>query len=140
MANWSDGALSKDDIILKLSVTDHGCKDKFPLGGSVDGKPQPSLINFYKNQHDLQVIDTLNHIEFGINKPKRIRDAWVRLFVKDAKNYELARSAFRKLCKRTFGDEMTDPTPEFGEGKENQDAQVEPFSNGHISFKRRKIE
>ena len=98
MADLSDGEFTAKDIVFKPTVFDHGCKGQFPLGE----KGQKSLINFYRNTDDLSVIDSINHIEYGIAKPKRIQECWIRLFVKDAKNHEKARVAFRKYCRKVY--------------------------------------
>lgn len=103
LADLSDGVFTAEDVVFKPTVFDHGCKGQFPLGGTnSEGIKQKSLINFYRNCQDLEIIDSINHIEYGIAKPKRIRECWIRLFVKDAKYQQKARETFRKYCRQVY--------------------------------------
>lgn len=92
LADLSDGAFTENDVILKPTMYDHGCKTKHPLS---DG-----LVQFYKSSVNLDLQVDLNHIEHGLAKPQRIQEAFMRLFVKDKKHFDAARFAFRRYCRK----------------------------------------
>lgn len=86
----SDGNLKNEDIILLPTKMDYGCGTSYPL----------DKMTFYKNDLDLEVIKNVNDFEYGLSKPRRNQEAYMRIFVRDPKNYHFAIKAFQKFCKK----------------------------------------
>ena len=87
IADLEEG-LREEDFILLPTKYDYGCQKNFPI----------DEMTFYKNDTDLQIIDKVNDFEYGLSKPMRNQEAYMRIFVRNPEKFDLARKAFRKYC------------------------------------------
>ena len=80
----SDGSLTLDDVILLPTKFDYGCGKSHPL----------DRMTFYQSDLDNTIIEKVNNIEYGISKPTRNQEPYMRLFVRDPSKKEDAKKAF----------------------------------------------
>ena len=59
VANYSDGALTADDIILLPTKFDYGCGTNYPI----------DKMSFYRNDTNFEIIEKVNDTEYGLSKP-----------------------------------------------------------------------
>jgi len=90
IANHSDGALKAQDIILLPTKYDYGCGEGYPI----------DHMSFYRNDTNFEIIEKVNDTEYGLSKPQRNQEPYVRIFVRDASKFQPAMDAFRKFCRQ----------------------------------------
>lgn len=88
LVDLSDGQLQERDVILLPTKFDYGCNKKHPL----------DLMTFYNGSQSDSILDQVNSSEYGISKPQRNQEPYMRLFVRDPSKKEVARKAFKRLC------------------------------------------
>lgn len=91
MANHSpNGNLKAEDIILLPTKYDYGCGTNFPI----------DQMSFYRSDLNLEIIEKVNDFEYGLSKPQRNQEPYMRIFVRDPSKYEDALIAFKKYSRQ----------------------------------------
>lgn len=90
IVDLSDGALKADDIILLPTKYDYGCGTAYPI----------DKMTFYINDLNLKILEQVNDFEYGLSKPQRNQEPYMRIFVRDASKQQEAMRAFRRFCKK----------------------------------------
>lgn len=91
VANHSpSGTLTAEDIILLPTKYDYGCGTNFPI----------DRMSFYRSDLNLEIIDKVNDFEYGLSKPQRNQEPYMRIFVRDPSKYEDALIAFKKYSRQ----------------------------------------
>lgn len=74
----SDGTLKEEDIILLPTKYDYGCGINNPI----------DQMTFYKSDLNLEIIERVNDFEYGLSKPIRNQEPYMRIFVRDKSKYQ----------------------------------------------------
>ena len=55
-------------------------------------------MSFYKSEMNLEIIPKINDFEYGLSKPQRNQEPYMRIFVRDPSKKNEACDAFKKFC------------------------------------------
>ena len=57
-------------------------------------------MSFYKSEVNLEIIPKINDFEYGLSKPQRNQEPYMRIFVRDPSKRDEACEAFKKFCRQ----------------------------------------
>ena len=57
-------------------------------------------MTFYKNDLNFDILDKVNDCEYGLSRPIRNQEPYMRIFVRDGSKQREALQAFEKFCSK----------------------------------------